>query len=138
MPVGWMTVLKLVPWVEVIKNAPAIADGARKLWATAARPAPGYAGSTSPEEAAPAGSAGLESPPALAALQAQLASAEDSVARLQEQMQASSALIKALAEQNAELVQRVELNRRRTVWLGAGLGVLALLAGLRLALLLRG
>ena len=135
MPVGWMTVLKLVPWVEVIKNAPAIADGAKKLWATAGRPPrEGDAGQDAPS----AGHAVAAGDEGLAALQAQLASAEDSVARLQEQMQASSALIKALAEQNAELVQRVELNRRRTVWLGAGLGVLALLAGLQLALLLRG
>ncbi len=138
MAVGWLTVLKLVPWVEVIKNAPAIAEGAKKLWATAGRPAPAEGESPRARQTVEAGGLTEAAPPELAALQAQLASAEDSVARLQEQMQASSALIKALAEQNAELVQRVELNRRRTVWLGAGLGVLALLAGLQLALLLRG
>ena len=32
MAIGWMTVLNLVPWGEVIKNAPAVADGAKKLW----------------------------------------------------------------------------------------------------------
>lgn len=140
MAVGWLTVLKLVPWVEVIKNAPAIADGAKKLWATAGRPArEGDAGPAAPAagRAMAAGAEGGQGDEGLAALQSRLAAAEDSVARLQEQMQASSALIKALAEQNAELVQRVELNRRRTVWLGAGLLVLALLAGLQLALLLR-
>ena len=40
---------------------------------------------------------------------------------LSEQMQASSALIKALADQNAQLVQTIELNRARLVrlaWAG--------------------
>jgi hypothetical protein len=137
MAVGWLTVLKLVPWVEVIKNAPAIADGAKKLWATAGRPARTGGDSAGARETAETGSLAEPATPELAALQARLASAEEGVARLQEQMQASTALIKALAEQNAELVQRVEANRRRTVWLGAGLLVLALLAGLQFVLALR-
>lgn len=32
MAIPWMTVLKLVPWNDVIRNAPQIADAARKLW----------------------------------------------------------------------------------------------------------
>ena len=28
----WLHVLKTVPWTQVIKNAPVVADGARKLW----------------------------------------------------------------------------------------------------------
>jgi len=32
MPVPWLTVLQNVPWSDVIKNAPKVADGARKLW----------------------------------------------------------------------------------------------------------
>ena len=38
-------------------------------------------------------------------------------------MQASAELIKALAEQNAQLVQRIESNRKRTV----GLSIVVLL-----------
>jgi hypothetical protein len=45
MAVPWVTVLQLVPWTEVIRNAPAVLDSARKLWDTASRktgkPAPG-------------------------------------------------------------------------------------------------
>ena len=32
MAAGWVTVLQMVPWGEVIKNAPKVADGAVKLW----------------------------------------------------------------------------------------------------------
>ena len=32
MAIGWLTILKSVPWTEVIKNAPKVAEGARKLW----------------------------------------------------------------------------------------------------------
>ncbi|MDP3225514.1 MAG: hypothetical protein Q8M96_20455, partial [Rubrivivax sp.] len=39
MAIGWMTVLKLVPWGDVIKNAPAVAEGARKLWDSRKTPA---------------------------------------------------------------------------------------------------
>ena len=45
------------------------------------------------------------------------------------QMLASSELIKELAEQNAQLVKRIEANRKRTLWLAAAtlaLGIAAL------------
>ena len=34
MPIGWLAILKNVPWTEVIRNAPAVAEGAKKLWKT--------------------------------------------------------------------------------------------------------
>ena len=37
MGISWMTVLAAVPWTEVIKNAPKVAEGARKLWSSAGR-----------------------------------------------------------------------------------------------------
>ncbi len=133
MPVGWLTVLKLVPWVEVIKNAPAIADGAKKLWTTV--------GGSTPLRDAPAGTdvvaadaaAAADPASAVTALQARVVHAEAAVAELQAQMQASSELIKALAEQNAELVRRVEMNRSRTTWLFGLLLVVAVIAGFGLA-----
>lgn len=129
MPVGWLTVLKLVPWGEVIKNAPAVAEGARKLWSTV--------GAKSPPRPVPTGSeltVGVVDAPDV--LRARLVETEDSVRQLQAQMQASSELIKALAEQNAELVQRVEINRARTVWLIVVLVVVGAIAGLNLAVTL--
>jgi len=55
---------------------------------------------------------------------------------LHSQMLASSELIKALAEQNAQLIQRIENNRVRLLWLSAvtALVAIAALPGLLLAL----
>jgi hypothetical protein len=132
MPIGWMTVLKLVPWGEVIKNAPVIADGAKKLWDTVGRkPSPAAA-------APPAGGRVATVVDDGAALQARLAEAEASIALLHEQMQASSELIKALAEQNAELVRRVETHRVRGWWMLGLMAVFGAIAGLNLAVTLSG
>jgi len=124
MAIGWITVLKAVPWTDVISNAPKVADGAKKLWKnvagkTASPAAPGT--KVSPEAAAE--SLTRE------ALAEKFQMMEARTAELQAQMLASSELINALAEQNAELVKRIETIRRRVLWLGAatiGLGILAI------------
>ena len=48
MPVPWLAVLQSVPWSDVIKNAPKVADGARKLWSSVG----GKSQAASPPEAA--------------------------------------------------------------------------------------
>jgi len=55
---------------------------------------------------------------------------------LHEQMLASSELIKALADQNAQLIHRIETNRVRVLWLSAATAVVVIttLIGLFLAL----
>ena len=56
---------------------------------------------------------------------------EETVKSLQGQMQASSELIKALADQNTQLVNRIELNRvrlQRASIVAASLGALLLSA----------
>lgn len=115
MAIGWMTVLAAVPWTEVIKNAPKVAEGAKKLW--------GSVGSKGGKKAGTDVAARNSSDPS-----ARVAALEATVDELSRQMQASAGLIKALAEQNALLVERIESNRRRTVVLTVG--VLLLLAGL--------
>ena|ERR1700741_3061334 len=108
MAIGWLSVLKSVPWEEVISKAPRVAEGAKKLWKSVSRtpPEPGTA------------------PP----LESQLAHLRAAVNNLHEQMQASSELIKTLAEQNAELIRRIERNR---VWLrrlSGAVGVVSIVA----------
>jgi hypothetical protein len=121
MAVGWLMVLQSVPWAEVIKNAPKLADGAKKLWdAVAGNPAQPAA--TKPQPDATPGT------PNLTALEARMLALEAAVSDLHSQMFASSELIKALAEQNTQLVQRIEANRVRVVWLSVATGVLALVA----------
>jgi hypothetical protein len=112
MAISWLTVLKLVPWTDVINNAPVVANGAKKLWKAVAK--------KSPETAVDADGNGpmlVEETATLAQLQAQLAALQTTVNDLHQQMLASSELINALAEQNAQLIERVEVNRIRGLWL---------------------
>jgi hypothetical protein len=128
---GWITLLKTVPWTDVIATAPLVADGAKKLWnAVAKKSAPAAV----PTEAIVA----ARSPEAEALMQAhaRLAALETTVAELQQQMLASTELIKALADQNTELVKRAEANRIRLLWLSAAVVLAGVLAAVGLALLL--
>jgi hypothetical protein len=97
----------------VIESAPKVAQGAKKLWNTVGKkPA-----------AAPATAHGQsnlsESAPTLVALQAQVVALQVTTAELHQQMLDSSALIGALAEQNAQLIARLEVNRKRVLGLAA-------------------
>lgn len=113
MAIGWLTVLKLVPWGDVIENAPKVASGAKKLWQSVGKKTVPVAPATS-VQAVPGSPA-----PTLAALQSQVSELQVAVADLHQQMLASSELIQSLADQNAQLVKRVELNRVRLLWLAA-------------------
>lgn len=119
MAIGWLTILKSVPWTEVIKNAPKVAEGAKKLWNAVGK-------QRAADEAAEAGAqpAASHEPHTLEALEARTAVLEKAVSDLHGQMLASSELIKELAEQNAQLVKRIEANRKRTLWLAAATLVL--------------
>jgi len=123
---GWFTVLKLVPWTEVISNAPQIADTAKKLWGNVARKAPTGSGPSNGDAPAPRVAQTPEQ--RLADLHARLAASEAAVAELHRQMVDSTALIDSLASQNALLIRRVEANRLLVRWLAAGLLVLGVVA----------
>lgn len=131
MAIGWLAALKIIPWSDVISNAPLVADGAKKLWnAVAKKPAP------SALEAAQSQAVMSQEELATAAIAERIVKMEVAVSDLHAQMIASSELIKALAEQNAELIKRVETNRVRMLWLAAITVVTAITAagGLVLAL----
>src|SRR5262249_18742152 len=84
--------LKNVPWATILANAPGIVDGAKKL-ASAMRSKP------APTDTRP-------DPPA----------GQDPVARLvalEEQQRAAAELLRALADQNAEMVQALAALRER-------------------------
>jgi hypothetical protein len=121
MAIGWLTVLKMVPWGDVIDNAPKVAVGAKKLWdkvgkrpAVVATPAPASAPVAGPTDAGAT----------LAQLQAQVEALQLATAELHQQMLDSTELIKVLAEQNTRLIERVELNRKRLLWLALALTAL--------------
>jgi hypothetical protein len=117
-------VLQGVPWTDVVKNAPKVAAGAKKLWsAIANRKLP------SPVAVSPIEQAAL--PPearAIVTLQRQVAMLEDAAVDLHNQMLASSELIQALADQNTQLIRRIEVVRIRMLWLIVATAVLGVLA----------
>lgn len=96
MAIGWLTILSNVPWSDVVKNAPVVVDGAKKLWKK-------VSGKTSPASSLP-----IDGTP-----EGQLAALQLRVEELHGQMQAAGELIQSLAEQNAQLIVRVETCRRR-------------------------
>jgi len=129
MAIGWLAVLQSVPWSEVISNAPKVAEGAKKLWnAVAKKSSPPEVSDSSTQPTVSAESQ------TIAALEARASTLEAAVSDLHGQMLASSELIKALADQNAQLIQRIETNRVRLLWLSAATAVLAVAALLGLLL----
>lgn len=111
MAIPWFSVLQAVPWGQVIDNAPKVVEGAKKFWSAVASKPATYEGEV------------VDLPPevdegaAVRALKKRLVMLEKSNADLHQQMLASSELIKTLADQNAQLVKRIEANRKRMAWL---------------------
>ena len=121
---GWLAVLKMVPWTDVIKNAPKAADGAKKLWQSV-RKKPSASGALVHAKAL---QGDVQTP-----LQTRMAALQQDLADLHAQMLESAALIQTLAEQNTQLVQRTESMRVRVkvltivvVLLVVAVGMLAL------------
>ena len=46
MAIPWLTLIKVVPWTDVIANAPKVVEGAKKLWGSAHRAGAGSGGKT--------------------------------------------------------------------------------------------
>lgn len=98
MALAWMTALKVIPWSDVIDATPGIVKGARKLFARSLQAEP---------VAAPAAEAGSD-------LASRVAELETSLAQVTQQQKASAQLLETLAEQNARIVQAVDILRLRT------------------------
>ncbi|MDI1268649.1 MAG: hypothetical protein PSV40_06045 [Polaromonas sp.] len=114
-----------------MSNAPKVAAGARKLWAAVGRKPHAGAQVADATEAALSPEAR-----AITTLTAHVSELETATKELQEQMLASSELIKALAEQNTQLILRIETQRRRMAWLAGALVLVGMAALASLVLLL--
>jgi len=136
MALSWLAVLQSVPWSEVIKNAPKVAEGAKNLFDTVARRGRKTEATAAQASANAEPAAGVPlsaEAQAIAALETRMAAMDTAVAELNAQLLASSQVIKDLAEQNTQLIQRIEANRVRTLWLAGASGLaLVLLAALML------
>jgi hypothetical protein len=109
MAIPWMLALKVIPWGDVIEAAPAVVKSARKIF-TRSQQVDTPAATVEPG----------------ADLQQRVQQLESGVTQLLEQQRASAQLMETLAEQNARLVQAVEILRVRTrllLVLGAVLAV---------------
>jgi len=113
MPIPWVTVLQAVPWSEVIRNAPKVAEGAKKLWKSVGKKP------SEPEVAEPSTRIAVSPEQTMADLEVRTEALEMTVADLHEQMFAASELIKELADQNTQLIRRIETNRVHMLWLSA-------------------
>lgn len=134
MAIGWLTVLQSVPWSDVVRNAPKVAAGAKKLWGSVAHKDADGVDHTADLEAQ------SRQPPehlTLGNLQAQIATLQSVAGELQQRLTESTGLITALAEQNAQLIQRIEAMRKRTARFGAALVLVGLVSGAALWLSLR-
>lgn len=122
MALGWLTALKAIPWTDVISTAPVVVDGAKKLWhSVGKKPAPAALTPVLPSSSA-------ASAPSMAALQARITTLEAEAADLHGQMVSSSELIKALAEQNTQLIRRIETSRVRLLWVAVATAATAIVA----------
>lgn len=120
MAVGWLAMLQMVPWGEVIKNAPKVADGAVKLWHSVSKKQSLEGGTDVTDVIVGSDSAVVEQ------LRQQLHVAEHSIVELQGEMVQSTEVIKELAKQNAQLVAQIEVNRKAVAVLGTVLALTVL------------
>ena len=112
MALSWLAAFKVIPWADLIDNAPTVVRGAKKMW--------GLVGGT-PGEPRPD-----PRTQAISTLDARVASLEQEIGHLKEQANGAANLIATLAEQNARLIEAVEILRLRTRILLVACGVLAL------------
>ncbi len=120
MALNWLTLLKAVPWGEVARNAPVIAENAKKLWSTVAR--------KSPKQELEVRNVFTSEDQEINWLKERLNTIEAANTDLHNQMLTSAELMKALADQNAQLINRIELNRIRILRLAAitiAIGIIA-------------
>ena len=115
-----------------MRNAPKVAAGAKKLW--------GSVGNKEAVDHAADLQAQSRQPPehlSLGYLQAQIATLQAVAGDLQHQAAESSALMATMAEQNAELIQRIETLRKRTLRSAVALVLVGVAASAALWLVLR-
>jgi hypothetical protein len=120
MAIGWMTALKIIPWGEVLESAPHIVKAAKHLFSTAKADADNFA--EAPNSPTGDGLVNLDKRTRLI---------EARIIELSNEQESSTALIKSLAEQNALIVEAIEVFRVRVKILLIGcILLIGILAGL--------
>lgn len=123
---AWLKVLKSVPWSEVLAAAPQVANGARRLWDTVGRK-----GVPEPDMGFDETVTSMPVDDGIAMLAARVEQQDVAIAQLHGQVREASKLIAELADQNAQLIARLEAARERLTLVGviaAGSGFVGILA----------
>lgn len=103
MAIGWMSALKIIPWGSVLESAPHIVKAAKHLFAATKTDTSGFS-------SAPPFSESSADPDKL---EKRIRLLEAKIIELSDEQQASVQLIKSLAEQNALVVEAIEVYRIR-------------------------
>jgi len=127
MAINWIFALKAVPWADLVQAAPHIVKGARRLFNTARS-----------SEPPPVGTADTGADARAEPVQVRLNRIESSLHALDAEQDSSAELIRSLAEQNARVVQAIEVLRARTRFLfGVCIGLTVLVVASAIWMLTR-
>lgn len=107
MAIGLLTALKIIPWGDVLEAAPHIVKGAKRLFAKTKEEASGPPVTTRSKSSSSDGNK-------LMSLDDRFDQIEAKVVDLSAEQKSSAELIKSLAEQNARVVEAIEVFRIRT------------------------
>ena len=108
MAIGWISALKYVPWKDVIEATPGMVKGAKRLF-TAVK-----ANTNSQPIADGSPAATSFDAEGLASLDSRVRHLQAQIVKLNSEQNSSAELIKTLAEQNARVVNAIEVFRVRT------------------------
>ena len=103
MPVPWPAIFKVIPWGEVVAAAPKVLEQAKKVVAAARRTDSGSSAG------ADASALVQASDGALPAIETRLSRVEGRIEDLAREALSSAELVRSLAEQNAQLIQAVQI-----------------------------
>jgi hypothetical protein len=105
MAFGWMTALKIIPWGSVLESAPHIVKAAKQLFSAVKTDTSGFS--------AERGSSVDDGTASLEKLNKRTRLIEAKIAELSDEQKSSAELIKSLAEQNALIVDAIDVFRVR-------------------------
>jgi hypothetical protein len=104
MAIGWMTALKIIPWADVLESAPHIVKAAKHLFSATKADASTFAESSSESSTGDNSQINLNK---------RIRLVETRILELSDEQKSSTELIKSLAEQNALIVEAIEVFRVR-------------------------
>lgn len=107
MAIGWLTALKIIPWGSVLESAPHIVKTAKQLFAATKTDTSGFSATPNPRASARSGPVDLDQ------LDDRTRLIEAKIFELSDEQRSSAELIKSLAEQNALVVEALDVFRVR-------------------------